>query len=89
MRYIITYLLKPLIEYSVQTKRLYFVIPLLLLPIYALISTIIKYRKFKTKTLKNYKKWKKRDFIVLIVVDSLVLSYLLSITIYLQLSILK
>ena len=73
MRYLIAYLLSPLVEYSLEVKKAYFMLPPLILPVLALIHTIVNYKKYKKKTLKNYKNWHIRDFVILFIVDVFVL----------------
>lgn len=84
MRYLIAYLLRPLVEYSLKVKIVYFAIPPLILPVLALIHTIVKYKKYKKKTLKNYKNWHIRDFVILFIVDVFVLIVMIVGTVIVQ-----
>lgn len=87
MRYLIAYLLRPLVEYSLKVKRVYFMIPFILIVVLTLIFIIVDYKKYKKKTLKNYKKWRTRDFVILFVVGGLVLIYMIVGTVILQIMI--
>ena len=84
MRYLIAYLLRPLVEYSLEVKIAYFLIPPILIGVLALIHTIVNYKKYKKKTLKNYKKWHTRDFVILFIVDVLGLIYMIVIAVLVQ-----
>lgn len=87
MRYLIAYLLRPLVEYSLEVKRVYFMIPPILIVVLALIFAIVDYKKYKKKTLKNYKKWHTRDFVIYFIVGGLVLIYMIVGTVILQIMI--
>ena len=74
MRYLIAYLLRPLVEYSLKVKIVYFMIPPILIVVLTLIFIIVDYKKYKkNKTLKKYKKLHTRDFVILFIVGGLVL----------------
>lgn len=87
MRYLIAYLLRPLVKYSLEVKRVYFMLPPILIGVLALIHTIVDYKKYKKKTLKNYKKWHIRDFVIRFIVDVLGLIVMIVGTVILQIMI--
>lgn len=87
MRYLIAYLLRPLVEYSLKVKIVYFAIPPILIGVFALIHTIVDYKKYKKKTLKNYKKWHTRDFVIRFIVDVLGLIVMIVGTVIVQIMI--
>ena len=84
MRYIIAYLLKPLIEYSLEKRIAFFTLPFIVVQIFVLLFHIRKYIKFKSKTLKNYKKWEFKDFLILFFVDGIILLMVIIATIIIQ-----
>lgn len=84
MRYLFAYLLRPIVEYSLKVKIAFFMLPPIIIGVSALVFTILKYKKYKEKTLKNYKKWHTRDFVILFVVDGLGLIFLIVTTVIVQ-----
>lgn len=89
MRYLIAYLLKPLIEYSVEKRIAFFIFPFIVIQIVVLSFHIRKYMKYKQRTLKNYKKTENKDFVMIFIVDGIILFMVIVATIIVQLIMLK